>query len=355
MSPDVNKLDIFDLGNLDSGPVQPILKVYPKTAFGSQNRSFGSKYFKEYNWLEYSIEKDAIFCFPCRMFSTSSGHVEDVFLSGTRDAKTGKTKLKLHEISDHHLTANLRWSAYKNSVKNGDVISKMSTALQKEIQTNRIWSIQNELIETCAENVKSTIIQEIIDCGMFSISCDEARSHKQEQLSICVRYPRGMDICERFLGFVDVSEKQTADALILKLSYDGANVMSGHIGGVQAKLKIVHPPAKCAVYVHCMAHKINLVVIDMCKHLKDARNLFNALEALYVHFSHPTRNVKLTDLQLKLNMKKTTLSQLSDTRWICRFKSCDAVIKNFNAIAQVLNDEIDDQQSKCVAQAIGML
>lgn len=79
------------------------------------------------------------------------------------------------------------------------------------------------------------------------------------------------------------------------------------------------------------------------------------MEALYVHFSHPTRNVKLTDLQLKLNMKKTTLSQLSDTRWICRFKSCDAVIKNFNAIAQVLNDEIDDQQSKCVAQAIGML
>jgi len=37
------------------------------------------------------------------------------------------------------------------------------------------WSIQNELIETCAANVKSTIIQEIIDCGMFSISCDEAR------------------------------------------------------------------------------------------------------------------------------------------------------------------------------------
>ncbi|XP_060847136.1 zinc finger MYM-type protein 1-like [Rhopalosiphum padi] len=331
------------------------------------------------------------------------------------------------------MTANLRWSAYKNSVKNGDVIAKMSTALQKEIQTNRMyikclidivlylgrqgiafrghhedetsvnkgnfkemcefllkhypdfcnvykntllnhtsWSIQNELIETCAANVKSTIIQKIIDCGMFSISCDEARSHKQEQLSICVRYPHGMDIYERFLGFVDVSEKQTADALVLKLveflnaskldkipiigqAYDGANVMSGHIGGVQAKLKIVHPPAKCAVYVHCMAHKINLVVIDMCKHLKDARNLFNALEALYVHFSHPTRNGKLTDLQFKLNMKKTTLSQLSDTRWICRFKSCDAVIKNFNAIAKVLNDEIDDQQSKCVAQAIGIV
>jgi len=59
-----------------------------------------------------------------------------------------------------------------------------------------------------------------------------------------------MDICERFLGFVDVSEKQTADALVLKLvaflntskldkipiigqAYDEANVTSGHIGGVK--------------------------------------------------------------------------------------------------------------------------
>jgi len=60
-------------------------------------------------------------------------------LSGNRHAKTGKTKLKLHAISDHHMTANLRWSAYKNSVKNGDVIAKMSTALQKEIQINIMY------------------------------------------------------------------------------------------------------------------------------------------------------------------------------------------------------------------------
>lgn len=65
--------------------------------------------------------------------------------------------------------------------------------------------------------------------------------------------------------------------------------------------------------------------------------------------------MKLTDLKFKLNMKKITLSQLSDTRWVCRYKSCDAVITNFNVIVQVLNDEIDDQQSKCVAQAIGLL
>lgn len=36
-------------------------------------------------------------------------------------------------------------------------------------------TIHNELIEICGENIQSTIVQEIKKCGMFSISCDEAR------------------------------------------------------------------------------------------------------------------------------------------------------------------------------------
>lgn len=50
---------------------------YPKKKFGNQNRGFSAVYFKEFNWLEYSIEKDGVFCFPCSMFSAT--HVEDTF------------------------------------------------------------------------------------------------------------------------------------------------------------------------------------------------------------------------------------------------------------------------------------
>lgn len=64
--------------------------------------------------------------------------------------------------------------------------------------------------------------------------------------------------------------------------------MSGSEGGVQSKLRQNHPPASKAIYIHCMAHKLNLVIVDMCKNLKDARSLFNGLQALYVHFSYPT-------------------------------------------------------------------
>lgn len=89
---------------------------------------------------------------------------------------------------------------------------------------------------------------------------------------------------ERFLGFVDVSKGQNAKNIveaiyayfegqkislqnthIVAQSYDGASVMSGNMNGVQAKIKEHHP---AAVYTHCMAHRLNLVVVDTCKSIK---------------------------------------------------------------------------------------
>lgn len=69
---------------------------------------------------------------------------------------------------------------------------------------------------------------------------------------------------------------------IVAQSYDGANVMSGKFNGVQAKIKNKFP---YAIYTHCMAHRINLVVIDMCKYVKVNCNLLKvyvlAVLALY--------------------------------------------------------------------------
>lgn len=52
---------------------------------------------------------------------------------------------------------------------------------------------------------------------------------------------------------------------IVAQSYDGASVMSGCLGGVQSKIKQIYPNA---IYTHCMAHRLNLVVVDMCKNIK---------------------------------------------------------------------------------------
>lgn len=52
---------------------------------------------------------------------------------------------------------------------------------------------------------------------------------------------------------------------IVAQSYDGARVMSGNLNGVQAKVLKQYPAAK---YTHCMAHRLNLVVLDVCKAIK---------------------------------------------------------------------------------------
>jgi len=43
------------------------------------------------------------------------------------------------------------------------------------------------------------------------------RCFKEEQMSVCVRYTVGLNVVERFLGFVDVSENQNAKSLCAKI------------------------------------------------------------------------------------------------------------------------------------------
>lgn len=102
-------------------------------------------------------------------------------------------------------------------------------------------------------------------------------------MSLCVRYCKEFNVIERFLGFIDCSNKQDAETLtqyiieylktcginsqipIVAQLFDGASVMSGRFNGVQAKVKEMYPHA---IYTHCMAHRVNLVVLDMCKLVK---------------------------------------------------------------------------------------
>src|SRR5258705_3495468 len=50
----------------DDSPVQPRLPVWPKHKIGSVYRYFNEALYGRYKWLEYSIEKDAVFCLYCR-------------------------------------------------------------------------------------------------------------------------------------------------------------------------------------------------------------------------------------------------------------------------------------------------
>ncbi|KAL4126637.1 hypothetical protein QTP88_010849 [Uroleucon formosanum] len=344
-----------DLGDLNTGPKQPVLQFRKLTRFGSQNISFCSKYYSEYDWLEYSISKDLAFCFCCRHFGLGNSCQDTFTEKGFQNWRKTNEKLKLHSTRKYHITSKSKFEGYKNSKLQGSVVSQLSDGYKKQIQENRYyfsqlieillylsgqgmafrghskeenslnqgnfkeacklfakfdqqfsnkyncstnessWLIQNQLLSICAENVRENIILDVQTNGFFALMCDEAGSFKGQQMSICVKYTVGLEVHERFLGFLEVSRGRNADFLateilkflpkselshlnIIAQSHDGAAVMSGHLGGIHAKIKEKYPTA---IFTHCMAHRLNLVVVDMCKYITSARSLFNALESLH--------------------------------------------------------------------------
>lgn len=80
-----SELDIAK--GVHDSPVQSRNHQLPASQFGVKNRSSNPMWFSKYSWLEYSIKRDAAFCYACRNFSTSTVN-DDVFV------KTGHTNWK---------------------------------------------------------------------------------------------------------------------------------------------------------------------------------------------------------------------------------------------------------------------
>lgn len=69
---------------------------------------------------------------------------------------------------------------------------------------------------------------------------------------------------------------------------DETSVMSGHVSGVQTRVREKYPEA---IYSHCLAHKLNLVLVSARKNVQGAKNSLNILEALCVHSSRSSSNI----------------------------------------------------------------
>ena len=136
-----------------------------------------------------------------------------------------------------------------------------------------------EMITSVSREVTGSIVKQIKVAGMYSVMADEARDGHTEQLAACVRFvTKEGQVTESFLGLWKLKgfdAKSITDAieellqshtlgglLCVAQAYDGASVMSGEVGGVQARFRELHPEA---VYVHCYAHQFNLVLCYTCK------------------------------------------------------------------------------------------
>ena len=104
---------------------------------------------------------------------------------------------------------------------------------------------------------------------------------------------------------------KTADETGLAQPYDGAIVMSGSHNGVQKQIRDIHPPA--AIYIHCMAHGLNFVIIASCmttRHVVTSDIFLKPAVVVCVLFSPGQRQ----GIQLGRSAKNAPkLTELSDT------------------------------------------
>lgn len=73
-----------------------------------------------------------------------------------------------------------------------------------------------------------------------------------------------------------------------------------------------------------------------------------------MHFSKPSINKTYNEIQKNLGIQKLAIIKLSDTRWNCRYRNCEAVKKSFKAIILALEQEIEDESDRDVNEAIGI-
>ena len=120
-------------------PVQPNLYTcsFPLTLVGTKRRSFNPEWLIKYRWLEYSVERDAAFCYPCRFFNTLSGRTEEKFtIAGFRDWKhaTGKEGIiPCHAKCLTHINAMTSWHEYKQNKELGtSVVNSIKSARSEQ-------------------------------------------------------------------------------------------------------------------------------------------------------------------------------------------------------------------------------
>ena len=134
----------------DDKPVQPQLRNFQKMRVGDRNRSFAVHWYQSYPFIEYSIQRDAVYCFSCRLFPSSSGYADTFTTRGCNKWKKIGEKLKRHAESDAHKESMAKWMAYKQN-KSSTVANQLISQRASTVAANHMYiSTLSQVAVLCA-------------------------------------------------------------------------------------------------------------------------------------------------------------------------------------------------------------
>ena len=232
--------------------------------------------------------------------------------------------------------------------------------------------IQKELTKAAADLVRKALRDEIGD-NYYCLIVDEARcAAKKEWMSVVIRFVDGAGLIrERFLGAVHVLDTRSATLFeaileflnqfeldIQKLrgqAFDGASNMRGEFNGLQA---LIRSKAPSAYYVHCFAHRLNLVIVSVATEVDCIAKFFYIVQQIFTicgascKRSDALRSSRAAAIEKALMSGEVSsgkglnqhmsLGSISATRWNCRISALQSITVMFESICYVLKMVSDD-------------
>lgn len=213
-------------------------------------------------------------------------------------------------------------------------------------------AIQNDLINAVSTVVLNAIKKEISESNYVAILIDESTDVSlHSQMSTMLRYvSKTGNIEERFLFFTNVSNDRTASAIskhvidlikslhcemkLIAQSYDGAAVMAGELSGTQTRVRAEFPQAR---FIHCSAHKLNLVLSQSVNFIKNCRIFFLSISGIPSFFSHSTKRAHALE-----HFIKNKFPNVAPTRWNSNSRLVARVKDNRDELCNFFESIIDD-------------
>lgn len=191
-----------------------------------------------------------------------------------------------------------------NYVELFELLSSVDPKLKSHLMNSTVFKgisndIQNDLISSIANVLIREIKNEIDNAEFVAIIMDETTDiAKKSQLTTVFRYVSSKGVQERFIRFSNVSDDRSAKALakhvfsilpefncnekmLIAQTYDGAAVMSGAHNGLQT---LIIDKYKNAMYIHCYAHKLDLVFKQSVSYIKECKIFFTNLTGFAIFF-----------------------------------------------------------------------
>ena len=192
--------------------------------------------------------------------------------------------------------------------------------------------VQNEMLELMAFNVLSVVLSDLQTAVSYSIMVDETTvCSTKEQIVLCFRHcdvglQLGLQMHEVFARFCDLAQQgentlfQTVTTVLQSFNidlnecrgqcFDGAVNVAGRLSGLQDKIRNAEPRA---LFVHCLAHNMNLVVQDAVSTISAYRDALSLRKTITFIIDSSKRLKRFEHIQM---IDANSLRPFCPTWWV---------------------------------------